>query len=79
MTLWIREVADDEICSRVVFGAHSADPAEALGFTKCGFDVGNADVEDHVRVVVDASANPTRDPCPIASGVAVYEPVVPRL
>jgi hypothetical protein len=64
MTLWIREVANDEICPRVFFGAHSADPAEALGFTKCGFDVGNADVEDHVRVVVDAYANPPGIPVP---------------
>ena len=79
MTLWIREVADDEICPRVPFGAHSARPAEALGFTERGLDVGNANVKDHVTVVVDASANPTRDPRPIAGGVAVYEPVIPRL
>jgi hypothetical protein len=50
MTLWIREVADDEICPRVFFGAHTAGPAKALGFTESGFDVGNADVKDHVRV-----------------------------
>jgi hypothetical protein len=50
MTRWIREVADDEICSRVFFGAHTAGPAKALGFTESGFDVGNADVKDHVRV-----------------------------
>jgi hypothetical protein len=50
-----------------------------LGFTECGFDVGNADVKDHIPFVVDASANPTRDACPIAGGVAVYEPVIPRL
>ena len=79
MTLWVCKVADDEICLRVLFGAHSAGPAEALGFTECGFDVGNADLKDHIPFVVDASANPTRDPCPIAGGVAVYEPVIPRL
>jgi hypothetical protein len=79
MTLWIREMANDEICPWAPFGAHSARPAEALGFTERGLDVGNADVKDHVTVVVDASANPTRDPRPIAGGVAVYEPVIPRL
>ena len=64
MTLWIREVADDEICPRVLFWAHSARPAEALGFAECSFDVGNADVKDHVRVVVDASTTPPGIPVP---------------
>ena len=35
--------------------------------------------KDHVTVVVDTSAHPTWDPRPIARGVAVYEPVIPRL
>ena len=50
MTLWIREVADDKICPRVLFGAHPTRPAEALGFTERGLDVRNADVKDHVTV-----------------------------
>ena len=79
MTLWIREVADDKICPRVLFGAHPTRPAEALGFTERGLDVRNANVEDHVTVVIDTSTNSTRDPRPIAGGVAVYEPVIPWL
>jgi hypothetical protein len=79
MTLWIREMGDDEICPRVPFGAHLACPAEALGFTECGPDVGNADVKDHVTVVVDASAHSTRDTSPVAGGVAVCKPIIPRL
>ena len=74
MTFWIREVADHKICPRVPFGAQPAHPAEALGFTERGLDVRNADVKDHVPVVVDASPNPTRDPRPIAGGVAVSNP-----
>ena len=79
MTLWIREVGDDEVCARVPFGAHLARPAEALGFTECHLNVGNADVKYHVTVVLDASPHPTRDTRPIAGGVAAYKPIIPRL
>ena len=79
MTLGVREVADHEICPRVLFGAHPARPAEALGLLERRLDVGNADVEDHVAIVAHASADAARDPGPVAGGVAIHEPVVPRL
>jgi hypothetical protein len=64
MTLWIREVTDNKICPRVLFGAHPTRPAEAFGLTERGLDVRNANVEDHVPVVIDTSTNPTGIPVP---------------
>ena len=79
MALGVREVADHEICPRVLFRAHPARPTEALGLLERGLDVGNADVEDNLTVVAHASADAARDPGPVAGRVAVHEPVVPRL
>jgi hypothetical protein len=54
------------------FGAHPALPAEAIGLLERGLDVGNADVEDHVAIVARASADATRDPGPVAGGIAIH-------
>ena len=64
MTLGVREVADHEICPRVLLGAHPARPAEALGLLERRLDVGNANEEDHVAIVAHASADAARIPVP---------------
>ena len=64
MTFWIREVADNEICPRVPFGTHSTRSTEALGFTKCGLDVWNADVKHHVTAELGPPPTPPGIPVP---------------
>jgi hypothetical protein len=75
----VREVADHEICSRGLLGAHSARAAEALGLLERSLDVRNADVENHVALVAHPSADAAGDPGPVAGRVAVHKPVVSRL
>src|SRR5450755_1846594 len=79
VTFWIGEVADGEVCARVLLGAHPACPAEAFGLLQRGLDVGDADVKDRVARVAAPAADAARDPGAVAGGVPVGEPVVARL
>jgi len=72
MTLWIREVADDEIRPRVPFGAHSARPAEALGFRERGLDVGNADLKVNYYHDARERAQATKESWNISLNYNIY-------
>ena len=71
MAFGVREVADHEICLRVLFGTHSTRPAEALGLLERRLDVRNADVKDDVALL-----QPTPPPTP--PGIPVPSLVVLR-
>ena len=58
MTFWVGEVADEEVCARVLLGAHPSGPAEACGLLLRGLDVGHADVNDCVARVAALRADP---------------------
>ena len=55
MTLGVCEVGDHEIGPRLLFRAHPARPAEALGLLERSLDVGDPDVKDHVAIVAQTT------------------------
>lgn len=79
MALRISEVADHKVCSWILLGTQQARPPEALGVLERGLDVGNADVEDRVAVVISPSAYAAWDSGSVARRVALDEAVVARL
>jgi hypothetical protein len=79
MALRVSEVADHKVCTWILLGTQQAPPPEALGVLERGLDVGNADVEDRVAVMISPSAYAARDPGSVAGRVALDEAVVARL
>lgn len=58
-------MSDREVFTGVFHWAHDARPPEALGLFERDSDVGYADVEDGMAVVVRASTNAARNAYPV--------------